>query len=232
MRAAGAVREQTPFTTENNTAAEAHKINLDELIQTKSSDASDAIEKEVAKGYSIAFSGIAQPVSGTSQSFDGQLQRLIDGFDGPVAITLNGSRFDIGSPKALSILVPTGGTSHARLATEIALALAKATRGQLTVLHVFDPQEDTNLLRGRARRLGMSVLVDARRLGKRSGVHVDALTSTNTRPEIAIRRAASASRYDLVVLGASLRMGDKKFLGPRSAALVRAVKAPILLIAQ
>jgi hypothetical protein len=54
----------------------------------------------------------------------------------------------------------------------------------------------------------------------------------NTRPEIAIRRAASGGRYDLVVLGASLRMGDKKFLGPRSAALVRAVKAPILLIAQ
>ena len=88
----------------------------------------------------------------------------------PLAIVLNGARSTAKPDVPLNILVPTGGTPDARLATEIALALAKASDGTLTALHVFDPQDDTELLRGRARRQGLSVLVDARRLGKRSGV--------------------------------------------------------------
>ena len=181
---------------------------------------------------SIAFAGVDQPVSATAHGFDAQISSLIAAFDGPVAIALNGSRAHGEPGKPLSILVPTGGTSHARLAIEIALALAKATQGKVTVLHVFDPAEDTDLLRGRARRLGSSVLVDARRLGKRSGVRIDAITEVNARPEVTIRRAASAGHYDLMVLGASLRLGDRKFLGSRSAALVQAIRTPILLIAQ
>jgi nucleotide-binding universal stress UspA family protein len=118
------------------------------------------------------------------------------------------------------------------LALEIALALAKASAGALTVLHVFDPQDDTELLRGRARRQGLSVLVDARRLGKRSGVRVKRLTVTNSRPEVEIRRAARAARYDLVVLGTSLRQGEMRFLSPRSAALVRSLRTPLLLLAR
>jgi nucleotide-binding universal stress UspA family protein len=110
--------------------------------------------------------------------------------------------------------------------------LAKATGGKLTALHVFDPRDDVDLLRGRARRVGVSVLADARRLGKRSGVRVEAATARNSRPENAIRAAATAQNYDLVVIGASLRRGETKFLGSRSAALVRAIKAPTLLIVQ
>jgi nucleotide-binding universal stress UspA family protein len=94
-------------------------------------------------------------------------------------------------------------TPDARLATEIALALAKASDGNLTALHVFDPQDDTELLRGRARRQGLSVLVDARRLGKRSGVPVKGITLTNSRPEAAILRTARVGRYNLVVVGTS-----------------------------
>jgi nucleotide-binding universal stress UspA family protein len=204
-------------------------MKLDELVHAKTSGPK-AIEKEASKGYSIAFAGIGQPISETAQRFEAQIASLIAAFDGPVVITLNGSRSGSQPGSALRILVPTGGSSHARLAIEVALALAKATGGKLTVLHVFAPQDDTNLLRGRARRLGRSV--DARRLGKRSGVQVDALTSMNSSPEIAIRRAASAGRYDLVVLGASLHVGDKKFLGPGTEALVRGIKIPIILVVQ
>ena len=72
----------------------------------------------------------------------------------------------------------------------------------------------------------------ARRLGKRSGVPVKGITVTHSRPEAAILRLARASRYDLVVIGTSLRQGDAKFLGPRSGALLRALRCPTLLIAQ
>ena len=142
---------------------------------------------------------------------------------------LNGTR-PVTRPTALNILVPTGGTPEARLAMEIALALAKASNGTLTALHVFDPRDDTGVLRGRARRQGMSVLVDARRLGRRSDVPVQAITMTNASPEAAIQRAIRNGHYDLVVFGTSLRQGQTKFLGPRSAELVRAVRTPTLLI--
>lgn len=145
---------------------------------------------------------------------------------------INGARSAAKPGAQLKILVPTGGTSEARLATEIALALAKASNGTLTVLHVFDPLDDTELLRGRGRRQGLSVLVDARRLGKRSGVTVKGVTVTNSRPEVEIRRAARTAHYDLVVVGTSLRQGETKFLSLRSSALVRALRSPVLLIAR
>ena len=205
-------------------------MSLVELVHKKSAGTNDAIGKEAAKGYSIVFVGLEHPISETAQRFEIQIQRLVETFDGPVAIVLNGTTPAIEPNSQLNILVPTGGTPDARLATEIALALTKASTGMLTALHVFDPREDADILRGRARRQGMSILVDARRLGKRSGVPIKAITLTNSSPESAIRRVTRSGDYGLVVIGTSLRQGNTKFLGPRSAALVRALRTPVLLI--
>ena len=101
--------------------------------------ADDTIEKELAKGYSIVFVGIDRPISDTANRFEERLQRLVAGFDGPVAIAINGAGAAGPADVPLDILVPTGGGQDARLATEIALTLAKASHGTLTALHVFDP---------------------------------------------------------------------------------------------
>ena len=184
----------------------------------------------MAKGYSIVFVGLEHPISETAQRFESVLERLVETFDGPIAIMLNATALAPEANAPQDILVPTGGSSDARLATEVALTLAKASNGSLTALHVFDPREDADILRGRARRQGMSILVDARRLGKRSGVPVKAVTTTNSSPEAAVRRLTRSGNYGLVVIGTSLRQGNSKFLGPRSAALVRALRTPVLLI--
>lgn len=207
-------------------------ISLDELVYVKAINGENVLVAEASKGYSIAFVGITAPISETGHRFEDQLQRLVEAFDGPVAIILNAPASAHDLEKPLSVLVPTGGAAEARLATEIALTLVRATDGDLTALHVFDPREDTELLRGRARRLGMSVLVDARRLGRRSNVRVNGMTVTSARPEMAIRKVAREGHYDLVVIGATLRKGERKFLGPRTAALLRAVRKPVLLIAR
>jgi nucleotide-binding universal stress UspA family protein len=194
--------------------------------------AEPAVEKEAAKGYSIAFVGIEQPIALDRPRFETPVQHLVETFEGPVAMLVNGEALGRSAMAPRNILVPTTGSADSQLATEIALALAGASGGGVTVLHVFDPREDTLVLRGRARRVGMSLLVDAHRLGKRSGVPVKGLTATSSRPEVAIRRATIRGRYDLVVLGSSLRGGDVKFLGPRSLALIRSLGLPILLIAR
>ena len=231
LSAAVAAANKNEHASHGESPAPIATMTLNDLVHVKPIETDDTVTIEAAKGYSIIFAGLEHPFAVTAKRFDERLQRLVEAFDGPIAIMLNGTR-RASRETALDILVPTGGTPEARLALEIALALAKASNGSLTALHVFDPREDTELLRGRARRQGMSVLVDARRLGKRSDVPVRAITMTNPSPEAAIRRAMRNSRYDLLVIGTSLRQGQTKFLGPRSTALVEMARTPTLLIAR
>jgi len=209
-----------------------HAPAIEQLVQVRRDNADGAVERETARGYGIAFVGIEQPIALDQPRFEAPVQHLVETVEGPVAMLVNGEALGRAAMAPRNILVPTTGTADSQLAIEIALALAGASGGGVTVFHVFDPSEDTLLLRGRARRVGMSLLVDAHRLGKRSGVPVKGLTATSARPEVAIRRATVRNRYDLVVLGSSLRGGDVKFLGPRTLSLVRSLGLPILLIAR
>jgi Kef-type K+ transport system membrane component KefB/nucleotide-binding universal stress UspA family protein len=201
-----------------------------QLIQARAAENGDAVEKEATKGYGIAFVGIAQPTASSAPRFEEPLHSLAAAFDGPIGIVINGGRFHLSLDAPIDILVPTGGSPDARLAIEIALALAAASHGTMSVLHVFDPREESLMLRGRARRLGMSMLVDARRLGRRSGVPVKGLTATHARPESEIGRIARTGRYDLVVLGTALRRGEARFPGPRTLSMIQSLGVPILLI--
>jgi Kef-type K+ transport system membrane component KefB/nucleotide-binding universal stress UspA family protein len=204
----------------------------DQLVLARVAGNEDALKKEIAHGYDIVFVGLDRPLVDADNRFADWLQELVNDFDGPVAIAVNGAGAAGPADVPLDILLPTGGTQDARLAAEIAVTLAGATKGTLTALHVFDPTADTQLLRGRSRRFGMSVLVDVHRAGKRSGVPVRGLTAANVRPENEIRRAARGGRFDLVLLGTSLRQGETKFLGPRASALLRVLRTPVLLIAR
>jgi len=208
------------------------QIPVAELVQGKAFDRDNAAETEAMKGYSIVFVGIEQPIAAAASHFAEPLQRLVNNFDGPLAVALNGSRSATENAQPLRILVPTGGTPDARLAMEVGLSLARASGGRITALHVFDPLDDTQLLRGRVSRPGLSLLEDARRLGKRAGVAVDTLTVANSKPEVEIRRAARRAHYDLIVIGTSLRQGEMKFLSPRSTSLARSLRMPLLLVAR
>jgi Kef-type K+ transport system membrane component KefB/nucleotide-binding universal stress UspA family protein len=203
-------------------------IAEDKLVQARKILDDESLEKEIAKGYDIVFAGVDRPISAEARGFEPRLQKLITAFDGPVAIAVNGAGAAGPADVPLDILVPASGRQEARLATEVALSLAKHSEGRMTALHVFVPQEESL----RARRLGMSVLIDIHRLGKRSGVAVKGLTATSARPESAIRRALRDGPYDLIVLGTSLRQGERKFLGPRSGALLGSIRTPALLIAR
>jgi K+:H+ antiporter len=230
MEIAERVLKRTAKQVEGDTAEPPQKSS-EELVHTKAAEADGALEKEAAKSYSIVFIGVDQPISESAHRFEDRLQRLVETFEGPVAILLNGAKLPEDANAGLNVLVASGGTSEGRLALEIALALAAASDGTLTALHVLDPR-DADMLRSRSRRLGPSVLVDAKRLGKRSGFSVKVLTAINARPEMEIGRLARTGSYDLLVLGTSLRQAETKFIGPRTAALVRAIRIPVLLVAR
>ncbi|CAN5409939.1 cation:proton antiporter [soil metagenome] len=204
----------------------------DALVSARAGSGGDGLAREISRGYDIAFVGLERPIPTNERHFEEKLQELLTRFAGPVAIAVNGAGAAGPADIPLDILLPASGTQDARFATEIALSLAHASKGKITALHVFHPQDDTALLRGRSRRHGMSVLVDVHRLGKRSGVPVKGLTATNINPEAEIRRALRGGRFDLMVIGTSLRQGETKFLGPRMANLLRVIRTPVLLIAR
>jgi Kef-type K+ transport system membrane component KefB/nucleotide-binding universal stress UspA family protein len=204
----------------------------EQLVLARTAADEAAVEREIGRGYDIAFVGINRPIDETSQHFEKRLEKLLAEFDGPVAIAINGTGAAGPADVPLDILLPTTGSHDARLATEIAVSLAHASKGTVTALHVFDPGADTRLLRGRARRFGISVLVEVHRAGKRAGVPVKGLTGTNVQPELEIRRALRGGGFDLLLLGASLRQGETKSLGPRTAALLHVIRTPVLLIAR
>ena len=97
----------------------------------------------------------------------------------------------------LDILLPTGGTADARLATEIALALAAASQGHRDgAARLRSARATPLLLRGRARRLGMSVLVDGASPGqaqRRAGQGPDRDQPAARDRDPAVARAAVAS---------------------------------------
>jgi Kef-type K+ transport system membrane component KefB/nucleotide-binding universal stress UspA family protein len=201
------------------------------LVTSRPGHHEDALHRELRHGYDIIFVGLADPVDTTSHRFAPRLQQLVESFSGPVAVAINGAGASGPADVPLDILLPTSGSQDARLATEVGLALADASKGTVTALHVFQTKEDT-LANSRARRPGMSLLVHAHRLGKRCGVPVKGLTATSTRPEAVIRRSLRGSRFDLVVLGTALRQSETKFLGPRATAVLKTIRTPTLLIAR
>jgi len=218
------------------------------LVVTRSAAGEEALRRELRRGYDIVFVGLGRPVLGDSRHFDPRLQALVTSFKGPVAIAIHGAGHDTGHDTGqttgaagpageplhgpLDILLPTSGTAEARLATEVALAFAGASKGQVAALHVFQPRDDVALLQSRDRRPGMSLLVDARRLGRHGGVPVKGLTATNDHPDREISRVLKGGVFNLVVLGTSLRQGETKFLGSRMASLLGRIHTPALVIAR
>lgn len=220
---------------EPDKAGEASKdavLSPPELVLAKPAADLDTIMQESRKGYDIAFVGIERPFRLAGGGFGELLRGFIGGFDEPCAIALNAGGFKLARDAALRILVPTGGTAQAVLATEVAVALARASGGSVSVLHITDP---AGTLRGggtRTRRAAATVLGSARRLGSMGGVAVDVRSMAHSRPEQAIAETAAQGGYDLVVVGVAVRRGERKFLGPRGAALVHGISAPLLVVAQ
>jgi Kef-type K+ transport system membrane component KefB/nucleotide-binding universal stress UspA family protein len=223
-------RRATVRADANTEIEEAGPVKVSDLIILKSVE-SEAIEKEAAKGYSIAFVGIERPLRKSGDRFVAQIDNLLAACDGPLAIAIAPTSQGATLSASGHIMIPTGGSEVSRLATEIAIALARASDSGLTVVNVVEPNEDTEVLRGRTTaRTNASVLKEVRSRAERAGVNISTVALSSARPNRAILRMSNNKRFDLMVVGIDLKIGEKWFVGPRSRALIRNVRSPLLLI--
>src|SRR5262249_61489735 len=82
----------------------------EQLVLARTAATEEALQREIARGYDIAFVGIDKPIVETTQRFEERLQALLTRFDGPVAIAINGVGAAGPADVPLDILLPTGGT--------------------------------------------------------------------------------------------------------------------------
>ncbi len=194
----------------------------------------EAVAGEAGKGYDLLVVGIAKTRDRKS-GFSKEVSRIVEGFDGPVAV-VNSHRETVRATKQHGrILVPVNGTDVSRRAVEVGLTLARAEDAEVTVLYVTRAAANgrgrKNVPRRRAmRRSERAVLADIAALAERYEVKLRTQTRANVAPDEAIIGEAKQG-YDLVVLGVSRRPGDTLFFGNTATAVLDRSKVSNLFVA-
>jgi Kef-type K+ transport system membrane component KefB/nucleotide-binding universal stress UspA family protein len=199
------------------------------------------VADEAKKGYDLLLIGVGESV-GSSGEISEQVAQTAAAFEGPFAIVIarGQHRKEPASDTDLSILVPVTGTEHSRRGAEVALALARASLGSVTVTHVARkgvPPWRRRLRRGFPMAWAVTgtnqeaILQDAVRLGEQFGVPVR--TTTRVRPDAgeAILRQLKTEEHNLVVMGVSPRPGTTLFFGDAAAAVLERAQQSILFVA-
>jgi Kef-type K+ transport system membrane component KefB/nucleotide-binding universal stress UspA family protein len=206
-----------------------------EIINRVEKPNEEAIVAEASKGYGMLLIG-REPASEGS-SFHEQITRSATGFSGAFAIAIargidrlatSGTRFNI--------LVPVTGTAVSRCGAELAIALAQASRGSLTALHVPQPRRP----RPWGRRIGAAIapigsadaiIRDIVQLGDPYGVQVRGAVRDVWPPADAILQQLQAGGHNLLVLGVSPRPGEQLSFGQVAAELLERAECSILFVA-
>jgi nucleotide-binding universal stress UspA family protein len=199
-----------------------------------------AIADEARKGYDLLLIGV-EPAAAADGEIDEKVAAIAAAFEGPFAIAIaRGAHRREPVAADLDILVPVTGTRHSRRAAEIALALARASLGSVTVLHVArrgQPSWRRRLPRGFSASWESTgtneeaILRDAVRLGEQFSVPVRTAVRAHADAEEAILRQLNAGEHNLIVMGVSPRPGATLFFGDAAATVLVRSNRSILFVA-
>jgi Kef-type K+ transport system membrane component KefB len=198
--------------------------------------ASEVIVAEARKGYGLLVIG-REPASERDRFHQQVTASAID-FAGRFAVVIARGidRREAGAAP-LDILVPVIGTTASRHGAELAIALAQATRGSVTALHVLADARTRDNWRD---QLGASlvpasaadaIMRDIVRLGDPYGVEVKSKLRHGSTAQEVILREVESGRHNLLVTGVSPRPGQELFFGPVAAALLEHLGCSILFVA-
>jgi Kef-type K+ transport system membrane component KefB/nucleotide-binding universal stress UspA family protein len=196
----------------------------------------DVIGAEAKKGYGILFIG-REPAS-EGDTFHEQITQSAVEFDGPFAIAIARGldRQDMLGTQ-LKILVPVTGTPISRQGAELAIALAQASQGSVTALHVASgPRRARSWQRHIGATLAPATSAEAVireivRLGDHYGVEVRGAVRSVRTPQEAILRQLEVGDHNLLVMGVSPRPGDQLFFGEVPAELLERAECSVLFLA-
>ena len=201
------------------------------IARTNGSHSAADVAEEAKRGYDLLIVGIRN-TRNRRGGFSEEMSRLAKGFEGPLIIVDAGE--EISRPKDGSkILIPVNGTEASRRAVEVGLTLARASRAKVTTLYVTRPSGrglSAAARRRVTRRDELAFLEDIDDLADRYEVDVHSTTRADLAPDEAILRELKRG-YDLIVLGANKRPGDRLYFGDTAAAVLDRASASKLFVA-
>jgi K+:H+ antiporter len=186
---------------------------------------SEVVAEEAEKGYSLMVIGLEKTVARRNE-FHEDITKLAAGFEGPLAVVdARDKLLEHPLGAQLNILVPVNGNEYSRRAAEVAIAIARASHAPLTALYVA-PRG-----RKRSRRYEEAILKDISKLAETYDTDVRTAVRANVAAEDAILKELSRKSYNLVVIGAGRRPGEKLFFGDTAAALLEKSEQSLLFVA-
>jgi len=196
----------------------------------------DVIGTEAKKGYGLLFIG-REPAS-EGDTFHQQITHSAVEFAGPFAIVIaRGIDRQETLGTSLKILVPVTGTTASRHGAELAIALAQASQGSVTALHVASGERRA---RSWQRHVGAAlapassadaIIREIVMLGDHYGVEVKGAVRSVRTPQEAILRQLEVGGHNLLVMGVSPRPGEELFFGEVPAELLERAECSVLFVA-
>ncbi len=185
----------------------------------------EAVAEEAEKGYSLMIIGLEKTVARRNEFHD-DITKLATGFEGPLAVVdVRDKLLEHPLDAKLSILVPVNGNEYSRRAAEVAIAVARASHASLTALYVAPGG------RKRSRQYEEAILKDISKLAETYDTEVRTAVRADVAAEDAILKELARKPYNLVVIGAGRRPGEKLFFGDTAAALLEKSERSLLFVA-
>jgi K+:H+ antiporter len=200
-------------------------VPLDVTTIVEKAPKPEAVAEEAEKGYSLMIVGLEKTVVRRGEFHD-DVTNLASGFEGPLAV-VDGRGKLVENPlgERLNMLVPINGTENSRRAAEVAIAIARVSHAPLTALYVAPGG------RKRSRRYEEAILKDIVKLAETYDLDLRTAVRANVGADEAILRELSRKEYNLVVVGAGRRPGEKLFFGDTAATLLAKSKQSLLFVA-
>jgi Kef-type K+ transport system membrane component KefB/nucleotide-binding universal stress UspA family protein len=203
-----------------------HAVEVIARIETE--DAAAAVASEAEKGFGLLFIGLARMCDADGGLLS-DVNRIAGRFKGPIALVIAAQAERLRPEGRVNVLVPVNGTEASNCGAEIAFALLPSKGSMITALHV----SEQNGLRHRsgAGRTDQSIRANMTRLADRYGFVIDTVVRFDAVPQEAILEEATRRNADLLVIGASKRVGDVFYLGKTASALLAHWRGNLVLLA-
>jgi Kef-type K+ transport system membrane component KefB/nucleotide-binding universal stress UspA family protein len=204
-------------------------------VRAETGKPADAIAKEGANGYDLLLIGFDR-TCGDDGAFTAAINQVAQAFRQPLALVIAGSRQGkIVDAPGFTILVPVNGTEASRRGAEFAFALSTPADSKVTAVHVARAPAAggrTGRRNSAGERSKKAVLRDVTDLGARYGYkNIDTAEHMDTAAHDAVIAEAKRIGADLIVIGATRRVGEALFLGETVANVLQKWKGAIVILA-
>jgi Kef-type K+ transport system membrane component KefB/nucleotide-binding universal stress UspA family protein len=208
-------------------AAEIPDVTVKE--RSERAAAEDALAAEAPNGYDFLVMGL-DPAESPGGGFSPAVATAARSFDGPCAVAVaRGSHERDPAEIPSRILVPISGAAAARRAAEVAIELARAARGELTILLI--EQATSGIVQRRlARRHRDAALKEVSEIADQRGQAVRLRIRASGARANAILRQADRDRATLIVLGVSIRPSEAMLFGETANQLLATSPKSLLFV--